>query len=52
MDPAALNKICTEALAQIEAKQYDYDLKIRGYTKFLKYGIAFYGKGCTVKMAE
>ncbi len=52
VDPAARNKICTEALAQIEAKQYDYDLKIRGYTKFLKYGIAFYGKGCTVKMAE
>ena len=49
-DPATRDNVCNAALSQIEAKLYDHDLKQRGYTRILKYGIAFYGKGCTVSM--
>ena len=30
-----------EALAQIEEKQYDAELKLEGYHTFIKYGISF-----------
>ena len=46
------DKVCNDALEQIEKNQYDFHLKQNGCTEILKYGIAFYGKGCTVKMAE
>lgn len=46
------DKVCDEALEQIEKNQYDFQLKQNGCGRILKYGIAFYGKGCTVKMAE
>jgi hypothetical protein len=49
-DPATRYNVCCAALSQIDAKQYDYDLKQRGYTRIFKYGVAFYGKGCTVGM--
>jgi hypothetical protein len=46
------DRVCDEALDQIESNQYDFHLKQNGCIRILKYGIAFYGKGCTVKMAE
>jgi hypothetical protein len=45
------DRVCDEALDQIESNQYDFHLKQNGCIRILKYGIAFYGKGCTVKMA-
>jgi hypothetical protein len=45
------DKVCDEALDQIQSNQYDFHLKQNGCNKILKYGIAFYGKGCTVKIA-
>ncbi len=46
------DRVCDEALDQIVSNQYDFHLKQNGCSKILKYGMAFYGKGCTVKMAE
>lgn len=45
----ALDKECDDALQQIEDKNYDQELRDKGYTKILKYGIAFYHKKCRVK---
>lgn len=45
----ALDKECDYALQQIEDKNYDQELREKGYTKILKYGIAFYHKKCRVK---
>lgn len=45
----ALDKECDDALQQIEDKNYDQELREKGYTKILKYGIAFYHKKCRVK---
>ena len=45
----ALDKECDDALQQIEDKNYDKELREKGYTKILKYGIAFYHKKCRVK---
>ena len=45
----ALDKECADALQQIEDKNYDQELREKGYTKILKYGIAFYHKKCRVK---
>lgn len=45
----ALDKECDDALQQIEDKNYDQELREKGYTKILKYGIAFYHKRCRVK---
>ena len=44
-----LYKECDDALQQIEDKNYDQELREKGYTKILKYGIAFYHKKCRVK---
>lgn len=44
-----LDKECDDALQQIEDKNYDQELREKGYTKILKYGIAFYHKKCRVK---
>ncbi len=49
---ADLDKKCSEALVQIEKKQYDMKLKQDCYQKILKYGVAFYQKSCCVKLAE
>lgn len=43
-DPANLPKVAAEALKQIETKQYDLEMKERGITEIVKYGIAFSGK--------
>lgn len=45
----ALDKECDDVLQQIEDKNYDQELREKGYTKILKYGIAFYHKKCRVK---
>lgn len=43
---------CSEALQQIEDRQYEFNLKNEGYTEIIKYGIAFLEKDCKVKKAD
>ncbi len=45
-----LEAACAEALEQVEEKKYAEGLKRRGMKKIIKYGIAFYEKGCMVAM--
>ncbi len=45
--PLETEKVCREALKQIEINRYDQDLK-KDYPEVLKYGIAFVKKGCRV----
>ncbi len=47
-----LESLCDEALAQIEENRYEAELKQESYKKIIKYGIAFCGKSCMVKMNE
>ena len=44
-----LEKKCTEALKQIEEKDYEAELRREGYQDIMKYGVAFYKKECMVK---
>ena len=44
-----LEKKCTEALKQIEEKNYEAELRREGYQDIMKYGVAFYRKECMVK---
>lgn len=48
----ALEKECTDALKQIEEKQYAKKIERSGFKKVLRYGIAFYQKECLVKTLE
>ena len=48
---AAREKLCDEAIKQINRNEYDSSLKQYGCVRILKYGIAFCGKSCTVKLA-
>ena len=48
----AQDKACEEALEQIRRNRYDHELKLSGCVRILKYGIAFCGKSCTVKLAD
>ena len=41
-----------EALGQIEEKNYEAELRSDGYKNIIKYGMAFYGKDCVVKLSE
>ena len=50
--PMARFKLCDKAIEQIGINRYDFKLKQDGYGRILKYGIAFCGKSCTVKLAE
>lgn len=43
----SIEDVCTEALKQIEVKQYAYPYEQKNY-RILKYGIGFYGKECWV----
>ena len=43
---------CTQALAQIEAQNYEQSLRQEGYHKILKYGICFYRKECLAKISH
>lgn len=45
---AELDAAAKRALAQIEERQYDAELRLEGYHTFLKYGFAFYKKLCRV----
>ena len=45
--PLETEKVCREALKQIEINHYDQELK-KEYPEVLKYGIAFVKKGCRV----
>lgn len=47
-----LDKICEEALCQIEQQNYEAGLRKEGYQNIRKYGIGFYKKECVVKAAE
>ena len=47
--PQDLEKESTAALKQIDEKKYIEELEQEGYTKIIKYGIAFYGKMCAIK---
>lgn len=46
-----MEKMCEEALVQIETMQYEEELREEGYQQILKYGICFFKKGCMVKKA-
>jgi hypothetical protein len=43
-----LEEACEEALAQIDDKQYDAQLKSDGMQTILRYGIACFRKHCKV----
>ena len=44
-----LDRLCDEALVQIEAKRYESELMQECYKKVIKYGISFCEKSCRVK---
>ncbi len=46
-----MEKLCKEALQQIDQKHYDAALIEEGYPLILKYGICFCKKSCMVKLA-
>jgi len=48
--PQHLAKYCQIALDQIEEKKYVDELVYEGYTEIIKYGMAFNGKMCMVKL--
>ncbi len=43
-----LEKVCGEALRQVDEKKYAKGLRRRGMRKILKYGIAFWERDCRV----
>ena len=45
-----LEKLSQHALKQIEDKKYDADMKAKGVTTILKYGVAFSGKTVKISM--
>ena len=47
-----LNKMCEEALEQIEKRQYDARLIDDGMENIIKFGIACYKKSCRVAVKE
>ena len=47
-----LDKAADEALAQIEDRGYVKELEDDGYATVYRYGIAFCGKDCMVKLAD
>ena len=50
--PVTRLELCDKAIEQINVNRYDFNLKQDGYGRILKYGIAFHGKSCNVKMAD
>ena len=46
-----MEETCREALAQIEAQNYEAELAADGYRPILKYGLCFFKKGCKVMKA-
>ena len=47
-----LDKVADEALKQIEDRGYVKELEDDGYATVYRYGIAFCGKDCMVKLAD
>ena len=47
-----LEKRAEEALRQIEERQYVRELNDDGYASVVRYGMAFFGKDCVVRMEE
>jgi hypothetical protein len=47
-----LDKRADDALQQIEDRKYAQELNDDGYATVIKYGIAFFGKDCLIKMSE
>ena len=47
-----LEKLCQQAIAQMEAKQYATELKQEGITRVMKIGVAFYKKRVKVAFEE
>ena len=45
-----MEKMCQEALRQVEERHYDEVLVEEGYPLILKYGICFCQKSCMVKI--
>ncbi|MDO4474516.1 MAG: AAA family ATPase [Eubacteriales bacterium] len=52
LSPEALDTLADRALAQIEEKKYDAEMKEDGVADVLKFGIAFSGKMVCVKTSE
>ena len=46
-----MEKMCDEALEQIELMEYEHNLREDGYEEILKYGVCFFKKRCRVKKA-
>ena len=46
-----MEESCKEALAQIEAQNYEAELVADGYRPVLKYGVCFFKKGCKILKA-
>ena len=47
-----LEKLCKQAIAQMEAKQYAEELKQEGVTRIMKIGVSFYKKRVKVAFEE
>lgn len=47
-----MERLCEEALAQIEDKQYEEELREEGYQEIIKYGVCFFKKGCLIKQQK
>lgn len=47
-----MDRLCEEALAQIEKRQYAEGLFAEGYQEVMKYGICFYKKNCRVNYGK
>ena len=47
-----LEKMAEAALQQIEDRQYVRELEDDGYQTVYRYGVAFFGKDCLVKLGE
>ena len=44
-----MERMCDEALEQIETMEYEHNLREDGYREILKYGVCFFKKRCMVK---
>lgn len=49
LDDKALDKLATEALKQIDEKNYETEMQGDGITNILKFGMAFSGKHVSIK---
>ncbi|MDY2627315.1 MAG: PD-(D/E)XK nuclease domain-containing protein [Lachnospiraceae bacterium] len=52
LDEEALEKLSEEALAQIDDKEYDFEMREDGVENISKFGIAFSGKKVVIKTTD